>query len=197
MHSLVPYETPQIKITLTHGNESSTQSRALLLLFQQSQPQPCLHWQEEGDAPGTGFAAPQGKGSHWMGPTAPQGHDVPSLPTQGEEWGNFEIKTTAGHRHHRGAEVRTRRTRRPPEAVQQGFWPKISVSFSPKSKVAIWMVNPSWTCINAWPLKRPWEVYQAPWVGCSQRAMQMVIRHQPQQEVGLQDVSLSHKSPRR
>ena len=34
----MPYETPQMKITLAHGNESSARSKALLLLFQQAQP---------------------------------------------------------------------------------------------------------------------------------------------------------------
>lgn len=73
-----------------------------------------------GPASGAEFALPR-QGD----PIAPQGHDAPSPHTQEMEQGNVVTKATVGHGHHREADGRTRQL---PDAVQQGFWPKISIS---------------------------------------------------------------------
>lgn len=45
------------------------------------------------------------------------------------------------HGHHGGADGRTKGMWESPKAMQQGFWPKISISFSLKSKVATWRAH--------------------------------------------------------
>lgn len=137
MCSPVPYETPQIKTTLALGSESSVWNRALLLLFQHNQPS--VFTDRKGKWSWHRICPAQGKGSHQLGPTSPQGNDSPSPLAQGEEWGNLGSKATAGHGCCGGAEGR--------QGEQDGHWQLcnrasgLKIPSASVPKTAIWRAH--------------------------------------------------------